>query len=48
MQPALQSSKREKYYQQEEPTIRGQNIAALDSYMVQILKNRLPSEVYVC
>lgn len=43
----MQSSRREKYFQQEEVCIRGKNVAELDDYMVQILKHGIPKETYV-
>ena len=46
-QQKMQSSVREKYYQQQEPFIKGQNVALLDTYMMQILSKKIPQKVYV-
>jgi hypothetical protein len=43
----MQSSRREKYFQQEEVSIKGKNVAELDDYMVQVLKNTIPNETCV-
>lgn len=41
----MQSSRREKYFQQEEISITGENIASLDDYMNQVLKYLIPNNV---